>query len=117
MTVLAENKETGQELLELKTSQIIDPPSQKPQASRPVRTDRSPTDSSLTLISSAVTIIGQVHGPGMIQIDGRIEGDVSGQVVKIGSTAMINGSAGGDNVEVSGALKGKIEARTVVLLK
>lgn len=108
MTVLAENKESGQELLELKTSQIIDPPANP---AKVARSDRAPS-----IITAAVTIIGQLQSQTRIQIDGRVEGDVVGDFVKVGSTGVINGLVGGNSVEVAGTIKGKIEAESVVLV-
>ena len=37
-----------------------------------------------SIISSALTIIGRLESAGDIQVDGRVEGDVRGQAVRIG---------------------------------
>jgi cytoskeletal protein CcmA (bactofilin family) len=70
-----------------------------------------------SIISIAVTVIGQLESAADIQIDGKVEGDVLGHNVKIGTTAVINGSVFGEGVEVAGTIDGKIEARNVVLIK
>ena len=53
---------------------------------------------------------GSLESNGDIQIDGKVEGDVRGKGVRIGSTAMIKGTVVGDIVELAGTLDGKIEA-------
>jgi len=85
--------------------------------------DPAPTRESKTfsrapsIISTAVTIIGQLESSADIQIDGKVEGDVMGRNVKIGEGAVINGSVFGEGVEVAGKIDGKIEAKNVVLIK
>jgi len=71
----------------------------------------------LSIISAALTITGRLESAGDIQIDGKVEGDVRGEVVRIGSTAMIEGTVAGEIVELAGTLKGDIEASSAVLLK
>ncbi len=46
---------------------------------------------------------------------GQIEGDVRGVGVKIGQNAKVKGTVYGDEVELSGSIEGKIEAKKVVL--
>jgi len=68
-----------------------------------------------SIISSALTINGRLESAGDIQVDGRVEGDVRGQAVRIGNTAVVKGTVTGELVELSGTLEGKIEARQAVL--
>jgi cytoskeletal protein CcmA (bactofilin family) len=70
-----------------------------------------------SIISAALTVVGRLESAGDIQIDGKIEGDVRGQTVRIGSGAVIKGSVTGELVELAGTLEGKIEARSAVLTK
>ena len=85
-------------------------------AERPSR--RTSSDSAITsVIGAGVVIIGELESSTVIQIEGRIEGDVKGHIVKIGSMAVIKGSVGGDNVEVAGKIDGTIAAQNVTLLK
>ena len=69
-----------------------------------------------SIISAALTVIGRLESAGDIQIEGKVEGDVRGQMVRIGSTAMIKGTVFGDVVESAGTIEGKIEARSAVLM-
>jgi cytoskeletal protein CcmA (bactofilin family) len=70
---------------------------------------------SVSVISRALKITGQLESTENIQIDGEVEGDVRGVCVKVGHNAKIKGSVYGEEVEVSGSVDGKIEAKKVVL--
>ena len=70
---------------------------------------------SMSVISKALKITGQLESTENIQIDGEVEGDVRGVVVKVGQNAKVKGSVYGDEVELSGTVDGKIEAKKVVL--
>ncbi len=70
-----------------------------------------------SIISAALTVTGRLESAGDIQIDGKVEGDIRGQAVRIGSAAVIKGTVFAELVELSGTVEGKIEARSVVLAK
>lgn len=70
-----------------------------------------------SIISAALTVVGRLECAGDIQIDGKVEGDIRGQGVRIGSSAVIKGTVTGELVELAGTLEGKIEARSAVLAK
>jgi len=85
---------------------------------RPQHTLGSPrTYAGPSIISAALVVIGRLESAGDIQIDGKVEGDVRGQGVRIGNSAVIKGTVTGELVELSGTLEGKIEARSAVLTK
>lgn len=87
-------------------------------APRPQHTLGSPrTYAGPSIISAALVVIGRLESAGDIQIDGKVEGDVRGQGVRIGNSAVIKGTVTGELVELSGTLEGKIEARSAVLTK
>ena len=69
-----------------------------------------------SIIGAALTVTGQLQSAGDIQIEGKVEGDVRGQVVGIGSTALIKGTVYADVVESAGTIEGKIEAKTAILM-
>lgn len=93
---------------------VKEPPQSPTSASRPPL--GSPrVYSGPSIISSALTIVGRLESAGDIQVDGKVEGDVRGQQVRIGSTAVVKGTVSGELVELSGTLEGKIEARSAVL--
>ena len=70
---------------------------------------------SVSVISKALKITGQLESTEDIHIEGEVEGDVRGVSVKVGQSARINGTVYGEEVELSGTVNGKIEARKVVL--
>lgn len=69
----------------------------------------------VSVISKALKITGQLESTEDIQIEGEIDGDVRGVSVKVGQNAKVKGAVYGDQVEVSGTVEGKIEAKKVVL--
>ena len=70
---------------------------------------------SVSVISKALKITGQLESTEDIQIDGEIDGDVRGVSVKVGSAAKVKGTVYGTEVELSGTIDGRIEAKKVVL--
>jgi cytoskeletal protein CcmA (bactofilin family) len=86
----------------------------------PAATQRAPLGSPRnyagpSIISSALVVVGRLESAGDIQIDGKVEGDIRGQAVRIGNTAVVKGTVMGELVELAGTLEGKIEARSAVL--
>ena len=101
---------------------IGDKPETQPAIVEPRRTPEIasahvlPTASqSVSVISKALKITGQLESTENIQIDGEVEGDVRGVCVKVGHNAKIKGSVYGEEVELAGTVDGKIEAKKVVL--
>ncbi len=72
---------------------------------------------SVSVISKALKITGQLESTEDIQIEGEIEGDVRAISVSVGPNARIKGTVRGDQVQVSGAVDGRIEAKKVVLTR
>jgi cytoskeletal protein CcmA (bactofilin family) len=94
------------------------PPAEAPSAPVRPHTLGSPRAySGPSIISGAFNIVGRLEGSGDIQIDGKIEGDIRGQNIRIGSAAVIKGTIHGELVELGGKLEGRIEARSAILAK
>lgn len=70
---------------------------------------------SVSVISKALKITGQLESTEDIQIEGEVDGDVHAASVKVGSNAKVKGTVYGDIVELAGTIDGRIEARKVVL--
>jgi cytoskeletal protein CcmA (bactofilin family) len=68
-----------------------------------------------SFIGAGLSVVGRLEGAGEIQIDGKVEGDVRGHGVRIGSGGAIKGSVIGEIVHVAGAIEGSIEAESVFL--
>ena len=73
------------------------------------------TSSVPSLISADLVVNGTLTSSGDIQIDGRVEGDVSSAGLVIGEKAYVDGEVVADDVTVRGRVQGSIRARKVLL--
>jgi cytoskeletal protein CcmA (bactofilin family) len=93
-------------------------PAPSPTAVTAVTTPRSATRGvAQSIISSDLTIKGNLTCAGDIQIDGHIEGDVASHSVKIGEGADMRGTITAEAVRICGTVHGEIKAATVALEK
>lgn len=101
------------------TSERHDTPAATPADARPStpRPAAPPPSASpsMSVISKALKITGQLESTEDIQIEGEVEGDVRAANVKVGANARVKGTVYGDQVEIAGSVDGRIEARRVVL--
>ena len=70
-----------------------------------------------SLLSSDLTITGDVATDGELQLDGQIVGDINCGTLTVGAKAQINGEIKADRVMVYGHVAGRICARNVQLFK
>jgi cytoskeletal protein CcmA (bactofilin family) len=70
-----------------------------------------------SIISSDLTIRGNLTCSGDIQIDGHVEGDVASHSVKIGEGADMRGTITAETARICGTVQGEIKAATVALEK
>ncbi|MDP6346699.1 MAG: polymer-forming cytoskeletal protein [Alphaproteobacteria bacterium] len=70
-----------------------------------------------SLISTDLSITGNLQTPGEVQLDGTVDGDVGCGKLMIGEKAMVSGEITADEVVVRGRVTGRIKARTVQLTK
>lgn len=68
-----------------------------------------------SIICSDMNITGSIRSEGALQIDGKVDGDVSAGDVTIGSTGVIIGEIKAETLRVKGNVKGSIRARKVEL--
>ncbi len=68
-----------------------------------------------SIISSDLTIVGDLKSDGDLQIDGTIEGDINSRQLTVGEQAKVEGCIVADTVRVSGTVMGQIKAQTVHL--
>jgi cytoskeletal protein CcmA (bactofilin family) len=68
-----------------------------------------------SIICSDMEIKGSVKTEGALQIDGKIEGDITAGDVTVGSTGKIDGEIKAETLRVKGKIKGSIRARKVEL--
>jgi cytoskeletal protein CcmA (bactofilin family) len=72
-------------------------------------------DAGRSVISADVRITGSVATEGVLEFDGRIEGDLSAQALGIGRSAIVRGNISGEHVTVDGTVEGDIAAVNLVL--
>ena len=70
-----------------------------------------------SIISTNLNVIGNLKTEGEIQVDGTVEGDVTGRKLVIGERARVVGEIVADDVVVHGNTEGRIRARRVQLAK
>jgi cytoskeletal protein CcmA (bactofilin family) len=91
------------------------PPTPERDAVQPLPKAAQPLAPSVSVISKALKITGQLESTEDIQIDGQVDGDIHGTSVTVGQNAKVKGSVYGEAVELAGKIEGKIEAKRVVL--
>ncbi|HTT85046.1 MAG TPA: polymer-forming cytoskeletal protein [Rhizomicrobium sp.] len=124
MTMFSRNDKTPEPTPAAKpvaTATPINPAPPAPQsAPAPMETRRVPAPSphgtpSVSVISKALKITGELESTEDIHIEGEVDGDIRGVGVKIGHNAKVKGTVYGEEVEVAGTVIGKVEARKVVI--
>jgi cytoskeletal protein CcmA (bactofilin family) len=97
------------------------PPSPAPQGE--LRSTTPPSAAALhakakpaaSVLSSDITITGNVHSSGDIQIEGTVEGDVRSQTLIVGETATVKGEIVAEEVIVHGRVIGRLRGVKVRL--
>lgn len=73
------------------------------------------TDSTPSIISANLHIVGDLKTEGEIQVDGIVDGNVTVTALTVGANATVNGEIEADAVIVRGSVNGCIKARRVEL--
>jgi len=69
-------------------------------------------EAMLSIIASGMTITGDIESAGIIKIDGRVDGSVTGaRQVLLGRGASINGNVVADEVVIGGSVRGSLTVR------
>ncbi len=68
-----------------------------------------------SIISSNLTVTGNMVTDGDVQIDGTIDGDVHSKQITLGESGVVNGAIKADLARISGTVNGSITARVVEL--
>jgi len=76
---------------------------------------KSANSASLSIISSDVTITGDIVSLGDVQIEGAINGNLRARSVVVGGEANIHGEIAAEEVIVRGYIKGEIRGERVTL--
>ncbi len=70
-----------------------------------------------SLLSSDLTIIGDLNSNGEVQIDGTFTGDIKVDTLILGATANVVGEVFANSVRIHGKITGQINAKSVSLAK
>jgi cytoskeletal protein CcmA (bactofilin family) len=70
---------------------------------------------SASVLSSDITVTGNIHSSGDIQIEGCVEGDVRAQTLIVGETATVKGEIVADEIIVHGRVSGRLRGVKVRL--
>ena len=70
-----------------------------------------------SLLSSDLTITGNLESEGDMQIDGTIDGDIKSFTLTVSESGVIRGTVDAEEVTIAGSVTGKIKARHVILVK
>ena len=70
-----------------------------------------------SLLSSDLTIIGDLNSSGEVQIDGTFTGDIKAHTLILGTTANVVGEVFASSVRIHGKITGQINAKSVSLAK
>jgi cytoskeletal protein CcmA (bactofilin family) len=69
-------------------------------------------EAMLSIIASGMTITGDIESAGIIKIDGRVDGSVTGaRQVLLGRGGSINGNIVADEVVIGGSVRGTLTVR------
>ncbi len=99
--------------------------SEPPKAAEPMSTPKPQTDYSsssapkakppASVLSSDLTVVGNLKTAGDVQIEGTIEGDIRAHLLTVGEGATVKGECIADDVVVNGRIIGKVRGLKVRL--
>jgi cytoskeletal protein CcmA (bactofilin family) len=75
------------------------------------------SSSALSIIASDIIIYGNIHSDGVIDINGRVEGNVRCHTVTIRKNGHIKGDLIADNISIYGRVQGLVKGRSVSFFK
>ena len=70
---------------------------------------------SASILSSDLTIVGNLKTTGDIQVEGNVEGDIRAHLLTIGETATVKGEVIADDVIINGRIVGRVRGLKVRL--
>jgi len=70
---------------------------------------------AVSVLSSDLTVVGNLRTSGDIQVEGTVEGDIRAHLLTVGETATIKGEIVADDIVVNGRVIGKVRGLKVRL--
>lgn len=78
---------------------------------KPTETRLPGQDGILSILASGMRLVGDLEGPGLIKIDGQIEGSISGsRQVIVGRDGTVRGNVQANEVILAGSVEGSVTA-------
>lgn len=69
-----------------------------------------------TVVGNDIVFKGDIHGEGIIRIDGKVEGNISSKKgIILGEKADVDGCLESDNIIIFGHIKGAIRSKELIL--
>ncbi len=68
-----------------------------------------------SVLANSINLRGSISCKGELQIEGRINGNITGEKVVLGSDSNMEGTLNADEVVISGKFKGKIKGKSIRL--
>jgi len=73
------------------------------------------TKAAVSVLSSDLTVVGNLRTSGDIQVEGTVEGDIRAHLLTVGESATIKGEIVADDIVVNGRVIGKVRGLKVRL--
>ncbi len=73
------------------------------------------TKAAASVLSSDLTVVGNLRTTGDIQVEGTVEGDIRAHLLTVGETATIRGEIVADDIVVNGRVIGRVRGLKVRL--
>lgn len=71
--------------------------------------------SSRSLFAADLTVTGSVTGPGMLTVDGRVDGDIAVGTLAVGASGRLSGSLQAERADIAGSVAGSLRASAVTV--
>ena len=91
------------------------PTSTSADSKKPSTAPRSTSSAMPSILGKDIVITGDIKTEGDVQIDGRLDGNIIANNVKIGEQGAVNGKISASKVTIQGKVSGKISAGVVEL--
>ena len=78
-------------------------------------TRSKPEPTGQSVIGADLTIIGNLVCTGDLQVDGRVDGDITCRTLTLGAEPIINSKVKAETVRICGTFTGEVKARKIVL--
>ena len=68
-----------------------------------------------SILANSINLRGSISCKGELQIEGRVNGNINGEKVVLGSDSIMDGTLSADEIIISGNFKGKIKGKSIRL--